>query len=231
MSDYITNCYRMFYHSNSITKIDLSKFHTKQVQNMLSMFSGCSSLTSLNLLNFATSNVEMMDYMFYGCSSLTSLDLSMFTTSKVQLMEKMFYNCQNLEYINLQNFKQNSLKYYGSMFNNVPTNVVVCINKDAASKIYGKLGQKCKEISCSENWKSKQKKVDPKNKCINNCITNTPYINEYNGKCVDNCPKGYIINNSTHKICKCQLDKCLTCPKVALEKNLCTKCNIGYYPK
>ena len=83
MSDYITNCYRMFYHSNSITKIDLSKFHTKQVQNMLSMFSGCSSLTSLNLLNFATSNVEMMDYMFYGCSSLTSLDLSMFVTSKV----------------------------------------------------------------------------------------------------------------------------------------------------
>ena len=43
--------------------------------------------------------------------------------------------------------------------------------------------------------------------------------------------KRIIINNSTHKICKCQLDKCLTCPKVALEKNLCTKCNIGYYPK
>ena len=31
--------------------------------------------------------------------------------------------------------------------------------------------------------------------------------------------------------CKCELDKCLECPNVALNKKLCTKCNINYFPK
>ena len=31
--------------------------------------------------------------------------------------------------------------------------------------------------------------------------------------------------------CKCELDECLLCPKVALEKGLCTKCNTNYYSK
>ena len=117
------------------------------------------------------------------------------------------------------------------MFNNVPINVVICINETTASIIIGELNQNCKSIICSENWKSEQNKIGPNETCLNNCINNTPYIYEYNGKCIENCTNRYIINNSTHKICKCQLDKCLTCPKVALEKNLCTECNTGYYPK
>ena len=31
--------------------------------------------------------------------------------------------------------------------------------------------------------------------------------------------------------CKCELDQCLKCPNVALNKGLCTICNINYYPK
>ena len=66
----------------------------------------------------------------------------------------------------------------------------------------------------------RKNKADPNENCINNCITHIPYINEYNGKCIENCTNGYIDYNSTNKICKCELDKCLTCPQVALEKNL-----------
>ena len=31
--------------------------------------------------------------------------------------------------------------------------------------------------------------------------------------------------------CKCELEECLICPKAALNKELCTECNIHYYPK
>ena len=31
--------------------------------------------------------------------------------------------------------------------------------------------------------------------------------------------------------CKCELDECLLCPNVALQKELCIECNINYYPK
>ena len=30
--------------------------------------------------------------------------------------------------------------------------------------------------------------------------------------------------------CKCELEKCLKCPTVALSLNLCTECNNNYYP-
>ena len=160
MSDYVESYSYMFNGCNSITKIDLSNFDTSQVTNMYGMFNGCSSLTSLNLSNFDTSQVTDM----YG----------------------MFYNCKNLEYINLQNFKDNSLTSFSNIFENVTINVVVCIDETIASKISEKLVQKCKTISCSENWKSEQNKIDPEENCINNCITNTQYIND----------------NSINKICK-----------------------------
>jgi len=31
--------------------------------------------------------------------------------------------------------------------------------------------------------------------------------------------------------CKCELDKCLICPQITLNNDLCTLCNIDYYPK
>ena len=40
-----------------------------------------------------------------------------------------------------------------------------------------------------------------------------------------------MINNSTHKICKCELEECLICPPEALKYKLCSKCNTDFYPK
>ena len=59
------------------------------------------------------------------------------------------------------------------------------------------------------------------------------YKYEYNGRCYENCLNGYLYDNNNNKLnkCKCELDKCLTCPNVALNKKLCTKCNDNFYSK
>jgi len=38
------------------------------------MFNGCSSLVKLNLTNFHTTNINNMKGLFSGCSSLISID-------------------------------------------------------------------------------------------------------------------------------------------------------------
>ena len=61
-----------------------------------------------------------------------------------------------------------------------------------------------------------------------NCDKSSQYKYEYNGKCLERCSKGVL---SGSKKCKCELDKCLLCPQVALNLGLCTECNTGYFPK
>ena len=124
------------------------------------------------------------------------------------------------------------LSYY-NVFEEVPENVVICINKIDTnnlilSQIYGK---RCYIIDCSDDWKSKQKKIIYENgSCTDSCGIINKY--EYNDKCYENCSNGYFIdeNDNSTKYCKCELDKCLTCPTIALKLNLCSKCNTGYYP-
>ena len=123
------------------------------------------------------------------------------------------------------------------MFDDVPGNVVYCIN----SRIIDDLIEtqikykKCPVFDCSNNWKSKQKKLinNNNNECVESCDNSTEYPYEYNGKCYEKCTKGYLLDESGSKInkCKCELDQCLLCPNVASNKNLCTKCNINYYQK
>jgi len=232
----VTNMYSMFYQCSSLTSLNLSCLNTSQVTDMAGMFFHCKLLTSLDLLNFNTSQVKRMQAMFNGCQSLTSLDLSNFNVSENTNIEKMFYSCSNLEFINLYSFNEEILKSFVKIFEKVPINIVFClnenINKDNISQIKA---LSCHVIYCSEDWKSKQKIIisDTQN-CIENCEKTELYKYEYNGICVENCPNGYIYDNNDNNklnICKCELEKCLTCPKVALNLNLCTKCNINYYSK
>ena len=53
------------------------------------------------------------------------------------------------------------------------------------------------------------------------------------GNCVSNCSNGFYYdeNDTSIKICKCDLIKCYKCSKESFEKNLCLSCNDGYYPK
>ena len=197
------------------------------------MFRECSSLISLNLGNFNTTKVTVMDNMFNGCSLLTSLNLSSFASPSL-VMDYMFNGCINLEYINMLQFTNNineipslGLIGYKDMFYNIPDNIVVCINTNNDIIINELNKTKCYNIDCSDDWKSNQKKkIEVINDCVKNCINIIE--NEYKIKCYENCTNKYFQNNS---ICQCNLDKCLLCPPNGFYKELCSICNINYYPK
>jgi len=224
-----------FYGCSSLTSIDLSNFNTSKVLWMGYMFYGCSNLTSLDLSNFDTPKLQSIQHAFEGCISLTTLNLSNFNTNNMRYMNHTFKGCTSLEYINLKNFYKNNLRDYVEIFKEIPDNIVICYNDFVSDndKIYKQiLEKKCHIIDCSDDWKSKQKKIiNNTGECADSCNYIYTYQYEYKGKCYDNCTKGYIVNNSTHRMCKCQLDKCLTCPFDIPFNNLCTKCNDDYYPK
>ena len=228
----------MFANCSLLTSLNLSKFDTSKVTDMKYMFTNCSSLISLDLTNFETPRLTDMKYMFANCSSLTTLNLSNFDISQVTNMNYLFDSCINLEKISLYNFYENISLNNSFMFNKIPENAVICINENITSgKIYNEITNiKCNIIDCTKNWKSKQKKlinVNNINECIESCDTSILYKYEYNGKCYDNCINGFLLDDNNNPInkCKCELDKCLLCPDVALKNNLCTKCNVNYYPK
>ena len=211
----------MFYGCSSLPSLNLNNFDTSNVTNMQFMFYGCSSLTSLNLSSFDTSKVCSMWDMFYGCSSLTSLNLSSFDTSMVYDIEKMFYGCIKLEYINMNNFNEKNVEndeyYYDYLFYNVPENVVICINTVSnKNKILPQITKKnCYAIDCSNDWKSKQKKIIfNTNECIESCDKNPIYKYEYKAKCYE---------------CKCELEECSLNPNISLINGLCKKCKSNYF--
>ena len=178
---------------------------------MNSMFAYCSSLTSLNLSNFDTSKVIDMPGMFLNCSSLTSLDLSNFNTSNIKNMISMFDSCINLDYINLYNFDESNLENCNGIFHDVPENIVICINGNIAEKIFQNIANTdCIVIDCSNDWKSKQKKIiNNNNECIDICNNNTLYKYEYKRKCFENCTYYYYLDND--KIFHCTFNS--SCPK------------------
>ena len=60
----------------------------------------------------------------------------------------------------------------------------------------------------------KKKIINNTNECIDSCEKSNQYKYEYNGKCYDHCPNRFLYDNNNNQInkCKCELDKCLTCP-------------------
>ena len=230
----------MFAHCSSLTSINLSYFNTQNVRNLFCMFRGCSSLTSIDVSSFNTNQATNVHYMFDGCASLTSINLENFHTPFVDEAEYMFANCINLEYINLKNFDGtnivNEIAHYIDIFAGVPQNIVVQVNNNILGNIVKSQLEliTCRnEITNDNNWKSQQKKiVNINGNCVNKCSEEPNNQYEYNGKCYSSCNKGYIIDNNTQeKICKCEIDKCLHCPPVAIRFRLCTECNTDYYQK
>ena len=66
----------------------------------------------------------------------------------------------------------------------------------------------------------KTKKDTMKYACLDICNISSVYKYEYNGICIDTCQYGTISNDLDK--CRCELEKCLICPPVALDKQLCT---------
>ncbi|MFI3307210.1 MAG: BspA family leucine-rich repeat surface protein [Mycoplasmatota bacterium] len=114
----VTNMYRMFRETISLTTLNLSGFDTSNVTNMSVMFYSNTALTSLNLTNFNTANVTNMSWMFGYCSGITELDLSNFNTTNVTNMSSMFYGNSSLTKLNVGSFDTANVTNMSSMFYN-----------------------------------------------------------------------------------------------------------------
>ena len=112
----IVSSENMFYGSNNMTEIDLSKFDFSRVVNASFMFRGCTNLKKINFENINTSSVINMKGLFHTCETLTSINLSNFDTSLVTIMEGMFYLCSNLISIDLTNFNTTRVKSFRLLF-------------------------------------------------------------------------------------------------------------------
>ena len=183
----VTEMSLMFCNCAKLTSLNLSTFNTSKITYMHNMFNGCESLTSLDLSSFDTSHITNINSFFIGCSSLSSLNLQNFDFTAMQEVMNFFNGCSNLEYINLKNFDKNKITVYNNIFTGVPNNVVICLNEEKIqNKILSKIEQKsCYVIDCSDDWKSKQKKIKASGTCSQNCSDDSLY--EYNGECLETC--------------------------------------------
>ena len=131
---------------------------------MNSIFFNCVSLTSIIFTSIDTSNVYYIYNAFKDCKSLKSIDLSNLDLSNVGQFQHMFDGCENLEYINFINYKEsqimdNNMEYSLTIDDNVPSNLVICINQADAPILYESLQNRgCTVIYCGDDWKEKQKK-------------------------------------------------------------------------
>ena len=106
----VKNMTGMFAGCSSLISLDLSKWDTRNVTDVVGwfggMFSNCINLKELKFgENFTLENVTSFKYssnsvsLFYGCSSLTELDLTSFDTHKVTSYNGTFSGCTNLKVV------------------------------------------------------------------------------------------------------------------------------------
>ena len=186
--------YFMFGNCVNLKYLNLSGMQTNSAVNFGSMFFNCSSLKSSEISHFESKIYTMLifSYMFYNCSSLTSLNIPNLvkTDSKAYLilMEGMFEECKNLKYLNLKGCSKSS---YDDMFVNTPENMVACFPDDSENSSLRKLFSEktCEVIDCSEDWETKQKKINGETgDCMDSCSGD--FLYEYNTICYRKCPPG-----------------------------------------
>ena len=197
--------YQMFYNCSSLTSLDLRNFKKSKTITLAGLFFGCKEMKYLNLSNLeGSSDLFSMDSMFRECNKLVSVDISNLNSNSLSILTYLFEGCANLEYINMSNFIENSNADVSNIFDNVPDNIVYCINDEAAvPKIMSELSKKKYAINdCSKNWKSKKKKIIEENGIyVDNCYYNDIYYYEYKYICYRNCPNGTKMLNDKEYLC------------------------------
>ena len=119
----VINMIAMFQGQINLEEVDLSKFDTRNVTNMLHMFEYTGIIT-LDLSSFDTSNVTNMTEMFALMPNLVSINFGdNFITSKVTTMENMFMGCTSLKKLNLCSFDTRSVTNMWGMFSFVGNNL------------------------------------------------------------------------------------------------------------
>ena len=216
-----------FFNCIKLDSINFGNFDTSKVTDMTSMFYGCSSLIELNVSSFDTSLVKNMKSMFFGCQKLTSLDLSNFDTRNVINIASMFSECTNLAYINFYNYIEENVENIKDIFFGTSDNLIICINnEETAQNLISQLSLlKCAINDCSIDWKlRKQKIINGKRICTDNCLSNENYQYEFEYFCYDKCPLGTHSSKENKYICEEDPHKCIENYQfVDIEKNVCVE--------
>ena len=76
----------IFYNCNSLSKLDLSKFETTNVESMKFMFNYCTSLNELNLEKFDTNKCGNFEAMFSG---VRNIKITINKNNNEKLLEKI----------------------------------------------------------------------------------------------------------------------------------------------
>ena len=197
--------HQMFYNCSSLTSLDLNSFKKSNAMTFVGLFFGCKEMKYLNLSNLEGSSSLISIYsMFKECNKLVSVDISNLNTKSLSFLSYLFANCVNLEYINMSNFIESSNVNVSNMFDDVPDNIVYCINDEAAvPNIMSELSKKKYAINdCSKNWKSNKKKLIEENGLyVDECYYNNIYYYEYKYIYYRNCPNGTKILNDNDYLC------------------------------
>ena len=139
----------LFIECSNLTSIDLSKFDTKEVDDMSCIFADCSSLQNINLSNINTEKVIDMGCMFYECGALTNINLSSFNTGNVKNMGCMFKGCKSLTKINLSNFNTENVIDMGCMFKECSSLAEINLSNFNTKNVINMIGmfQECSSLT------------------------------------------------------------------------------------
>ena len=249
----------MFHNCNSLKHLDLSSFVGTSCECIHNMFNGCKSLTSLDLSNFDASKITLIYNTFQDCEkleyvNLPNIDLSNNQISYYDFITKAAKNivfCVKSSNLAIYNKIINS-KYCAVIIINCDSNwresqkklvpnSNTCYDKCPTNSGYeyeylGKCYPQCPDGTVNIGYICHDCHEDCKT-CENNnidycksCWDSNKYVK--NGKCIESCSDGYYISSedSSNKICECNLIQCSKCSIVSKDKKLCTSCNEGYYP-
>ena len=239
----VTDMNYMFFNNWSLTSVNLNNFDTSKVNSFYNMFNHCRSLKSINLYSFTVKS--SISSIFYNTSdsliycydenkaSYLSTHLSSKIRGKYVIENKMCiedcYDDNNYKF-EYQNkclikcpLKTKNINYKCQDLNcdiyNYEQNDCISVIEDG----YFLNDSIAKTIDkCDQDRKTCEKKGTNNNSNCKSCKDNK-YL--YYGNCIINCPNGYYIDDNLIKICKCDNNKCFSCPQENIE--LCFSCNLG----
>ena len=129
------NSAHMFRYFRKLQTVDLSRFNTSRVKNMVELFRDNYELKELDLSKFDTSNCVNMAFMFYDLQKIQDLDISHFDTSKARYMHWMFYGMRKLNSIDLSNFNTENVENMAGMFSNARALTSLNLSNFRTSKV------------------------------------------------------------------------------------------------
>ena len=251
-----TNFGHTFCNCSSLKEINISHFNTQNVNYMDNTFNGCTSLISPHPENIDMTKVIFLDNMFLNCNNLVYVNIRNYKQSKT-LGSSYYFNqspknlvvcTEDEDLIDIiENHECHIVNCLGDWYNyrkkiikddNKCTDDCTLINykyeynyecyTNCQSGTYIK-NYKC--FDCNPHCKEYYGPYTTNNI---NCIScSSPDKVLKFGNCVNSseCLKNtYYNENINQHICKCDLKQCFTCSIESFNKNLCTKCEEGYYP-